>query len=79
MNLLACSSRCPFHAERQAVNSNFKVGLTRLGIKPESTATEADALTARPFELFRPLRVKTAQKAEKFRISRDQNTCKNLL
>ena len=30
----------------------FKViGLTRLGTKPESTASEADALTTRPSEL----------------------------
>ena len=34
------------------MNTNFKViGLTRLGIKPESSAPEADALTTRPFEL----------------------------
>ena len=33
---------------------NFKViGLTRLGIKPESTASEADALTTRPSELLK--------------------------
>ena len=32
-------------SSREAVNTNFKViGLTRLGIKPESTAQEADAL-----------------------------------
>ena len=31
---------------------NFKViGLTRLGIKPESTAPEADAVTTRSSEL----------------------------
>ena len=31
------------------MNTNFKViGLTRLGIKTQSTATEADALSARP-------------------------------
>ena len=36
------------------MNSNFKViGLTRLGIKPESTALEANALTTRPSELFK--------------------------
>ena len=41
-------------SSREAVNSNFKaIGLTRLGIKPESTAQEADALTTRPSELFR--------------------------
>ena len=35
------------------MNTNVKViGLTRLGIKPESTAPEADALTTRPSELF---------------------------
>ena len=36
------------------MNTNFKViGLTRLGIKPKSTApTEADALTTRPSELY---------------------------
>ena len=33
------------------VNTNFKViGLSRLGIKPESTAPEADALTTRSSE-----------------------------
>ena len=31
------------------MNTNFKViGLTRLGIKPESTAPEPDTLTTRP-------------------------------
>ena len=35
------------------MNINFKViGLTRLGIKPESTAPEVDALTTRPSELY---------------------------
>ena len=35
------------------MNSNFNViGLTRLEIKPESTASEVDALTTQPFELF---------------------------
>ena len=35
------------------MNTNFKVtGLTRLGIKPESTAFEADSLTTRQSELF---------------------------
>ena len=34
------------------MNTNFKViGLTRLGIKPESTAQETDALTTRPSEV----------------------------
>ena len=33
------------------MNTNFKViGLTRLEIKPEPTAPEADALTTRPSE-----------------------------
>ena len=57
VNLPACSSHCPFNAERQArklVNTNFKViGLTRLGIKPKSTAPEVDALTTRPSELLK--------------------------
>ena len=36
----------------EAVNTNFTViGLTRLGIKPKSTAPEADALTIRISEL----------------------------
>ena len=35
------------------MNANFKViGLTRLEIKPKSTAREADALTTRPSELL---------------------------
>ena len=35
------------------MNANFKViGSTQLGIKPEFTALEADALTTRPFELL---------------------------
>ena len=56
VNLPACSPHCPFNAERQAgeaVNTNYKViGLTRLGIKTQSTALEADALTTRPSELL---------------------------
>ena len=37
----------------EAVNTNFKViCLTRLGIKPESTAPGADALTTRRSELL---------------------------
>ena len=37
----------------EAVNTNFKViGLIRLGIKPKSTAPDADALTTRPSELL---------------------------
>ena len=35
------------------MNTDFKViGLTRLGIIPESTAPEAEALITRPSELF---------------------------
>ena len=35
------------------MNTNFQViGLTRLEIKPASTAPEADALTTGPFELL---------------------------
>ena len=56
VNLPACSSHCPFNAERQAgeaVNANFKVfGLIRRGIKTQSTALEADALITRPSELL---------------------------
>ena len=38
-----------------AVNTNFKViGLTRLVIKPKSTAPKMDAFTTRPSELFTP-------------------------
>ena len=37
------------------MNINFKIiGLTRLGIKPKSTAPEADAVTTRPSELLMP-------------------------
>ena len=37
------------------MNTKFKViGLTRLEIKPKSTATKADARTTRPPELFMP-------------------------
>ena len=40
-------------SSREAVNTNFKViGFARLGIKPKSTAPEADALTTRKSELF---------------------------
>ena len=40
-------------------DTNFKViGLTRLEIKPDSTATEADALITRPSELFKNNKVK---------------------
>ena len=35
------------------MNTNFQViGLTQLGIKPQFTAPEADALTTRPTELL---------------------------
>ena len=41
--------------KQETVNTNFKViGLTRLGIKPKSTAPEADALTTRTSELSTP-------------------------
>ena len=44
--------------KQEAMNTNFKVnGVTRLGIKPKSTAPEANSLTTRPSELFN-----TAQK-----------------
>ena len=36
------------------MNINVKdIGLTRLGIKPKSTAPEADALTTRPSKLLK--------------------------
>ena len=36
------------------MNINFKViGLTRLGVKPESIAPEADALSTQPSGLFK--------------------------
>ena len=41
------------NTSKEAVNTNFKViGLTRLGIKPKSTAPGADAHTTRPSELL---------------------------
>ena len=44
------------------MNTNFKaIGLTRLGIKPKSTAPEADVLTIRPSEL---LNVKQEKRGE---------------
>ena len=54
VNLPACSLHCPFMLSvKEAVNTNFKIiGLTRLGIIPEYTAPEADALTTRPSELL---------------------------
>ena len=49
VNLPSCSPHCPFTAERPARKlwiAIFEViGLTRLGIEPESTAPEANALT----------------------------------
>ena len=47
VNLPACSSHCPFDAERQAGNCEYPfevTGLTRLGIKPKSATAEADAV-----------------------------------
>ena len=53
VNLPACSPHNPFDTKRQAANASFKViGLTRLGMKPKSTAPEADALTTRQSELL---------------------------
>ena len=55
VNLPACSSHCPFDAERQAGSCEYLfevIGLTRLGIKPKSTTAEADALGTRPPELL---------------------------
>ena len=57
VNLQVCSSHCPLMLSVKqvacAVNTNFKViGLTRLGIKPESTDLEENALTTRPSELL---------------------------
>ena len=52
-SLPAYSPHCPFNAERQAVNTKFRVfSLIRLGIEPESTAPEADALSTRLSELL---------------------------
>ena len=55
VNLPACSSHCPFDAERQAgsCESFFEViGLTRLETKLKSTTVEADALGPWPPELL---------------------------
>ena len=44
------ASHCPFDcrtSSREAVNTEA-FGLTRPGIKPESTVSEADALSTRP-------------------------------
>ena len=51
------------------MNTNFQViGLTRLGIKPNYTAPEADALTTRPSELlnFNEVCLKFVQNALKW-------------
>ena len=56
VNLPACSPHCSLKcwaSSREAVNTNFKfIGLTWLGIEPESTApvysSEADAASTRP-------------------------------
>ena len=41
------------NVKQETVNTKIKVnGLTRLGIKPKSTALEADVLTTRPYELL---------------------------
>ena len=43
--------------KQEVVNINFKViGLTRLGIKPKSTAVEMDTLTTWPSELLNALK-----------------------
>ena len=58
VNLPTCFSHCPVVAERQAglreaVNTNFKaIDLTGFGIKPVSTAPEANVLTTRPWEVL---------------------------
>ena len=53
-------------ASRVAVNTNFKViGLTRLVIKPESTAPEADAFTTRPLEQTNNVPTKILSNAER--------------
>ena len=44
------------------MNTNFKViGLTRFGIKPKSTAPEADAVITWPFKLFDDVAVMKVQ------------------
>ena len=48
VNMQACSSHCPFNAERQDVNTNLMSLLMRLGSKPDCTVQEADALTTQP-------------------------------
>ena len=55
VNVPACSSHCPFDAERQAESSEYLfevIDLTRIGIKPKFTTAEADALGTRPPELL---------------------------
>ena len=45
------------------MNTNFKViGLTRLAIKPKSTAREADVLTTRSYKLLKQLKTKLRSK-----------------
>ena len=56
VNLPVCSPHCLFNAERQAgkeaVNTYYKIsGLTRLRIKSEPTAPEAQAVTTQQSEL----------------------------
>ena len=49
--------------KQEAVNTNFKViSLTRIGMKPESAAPEADALTTWPSKLLRCVIVIAEQK-----------------
>ena len=55
VNLPACSSHCPFDAERQAGSCECLIeiiGLTRLGIKPKSTTAKADTLGTRSPQLL---------------------------
>ena len=52
------------------MNTNFKViGLTRLGIKPESRAPEVDGLTIRPSELLSSVRFATARNLTRYLAS----------
>ena len=55
VNLPACSSHCPFDAERQAGSCEYLfevTGLIRLEIKPKSTTAESDAFGTWPPELL---------------------------
>ena len=48
----------------EAVNTKFKVGLIGLtwsGIKPESIAPEANALTTLPSELLNPIKISSSR------------------